>query len=253
MTATDTTRSATDDRQIPFGAASQARGRVWLALLALIAVAFIAFALPPYLTLDVGRSRIPPPPGLPFYYPLLVAHVVFAAIAMLVACLQIWPWLRRQHPQAHRIVGWIYLFGGVLPAGILGLVIGAVSPFGPVIRASNVLLALLWLICSITGFRMGRQRRLAPHRRWMVRSVTLTMSVITNRVWAVIVYLALSPQLATTFGGNEQLMVQTIAGLSGWLGWVVPLLIVEWWLVERGDSAPRPSFAAAAASPKPTG
>jgi hypothetical protein len=63
------------------------------------------------------------------------------------------------------------------------------------------------------------------------------MSVISNRVWAVIVTIALLPHLPTTFAGNEALMVQSIAGLSGWLGWVVPLLVVEWWLVERGDRA----------------
>jgi hypothetical protein len=86
---------------------------------------------------------------------------------------------------------------------------------------------------------MARQYRVAEHRRWMIRSVTLTLSIITNRIWAVMAFLVLSPQLATTFGGNEMLMVQTIAGLSGWLGWVLPLLVVEWWLVE-GQPAPAP-------------
>ena len=59
----------------------------------------------------------------------------------------------------------------------------------------------------------------------MIRSVALTLSVITNRVWAVVWFLVLSPQLATTFGGSETLMVQTIAGLSGWMGWVIPLIL----------------------------
>jgi hypothetical protein len=67
----------------------------------------------------------------------------------------------------------------------------------------------------------------------MTRSFALTMSIITNRVWAVIFTIVLAPQLSTTFGGNEALMIQTIAGLSGWLGWVLPLLAAEWWLVER--------------------
>ena len=40
---------------------AERRKRWWLALPALIAVAFIAFALPPYLTFDPTRSRIPPP------------------------------------------------------------------------------------------------------------------------------------------------------------------------------------------------
>ena len=67
----------------------------------------------------------------------------------------------------------------------------------------------------------------------MIRSVVLTLSIITNRMWAVVWVITLVPQLQTTFGGNEALMVQSIAGLSGWLGWVLPLLVAEWWLDTR--------------------
>jgi hypothetical protein len=206
----------------------------WLALLALLALAFIAFALPPYLTLDPKRSRILPAPDLAGYYPLLVAHVLFASIAMTTGCLQLWSGLRQRHPAIHRSIGRVYVFAGVIPAGTVGRVIGSVSPFGPTTRASNVLLAILWLGCTVTGFRKGQLRRFAEHRRWMIRSIALTMSIITNRLWLVIFTIVFSPRLATSFGGNEALMVQTIAGLSSWLGWVLPLLAVEWWLVERG-------------------
>jgi uncharacterized membrane protein len=206
--------------------------RIGPAVLAVIALAFMAFALPPYLSLDPTRSRIPPPAGVPAYYPLLVAHVVFASIAMASACVQLSPWIRQVRPSWHRLSGRIYVFGGVLPAGLSGLVIGSLTPFGPIIRASNVLLALLWLTCTLAGFRMARQGRYADHRRWMVRSITLTLSIITNRIWAVIFTVTLGPQLHTTFGGNEMLMVHAIAGLSGWLGWVVPLLVVEWFVIE---------------------
>jgi len=34
-------------------------------------------------------------------------------------------------------------------------------------------------------------------------------------------------------------MIQSIAGLSGWLGWVLPLLVAEWWLdTRRAPQAP---------------
>lgn len=209
-------------------------------LLGVVALAFIAFALPPYLSLDISRSRIPPPPGVGVYYPLLVGHVVFASLAMVTGIVQIIPALRTRFPEWHRRSGRVYIFAGVLPAGLTGLVIGILTPFGPVLRASNVLLAVLWLTCTFTGFRMARAGRSADHRRWMLRSVTLTLSIITNRVWAVIFTLALVPHLDTTFGGSQALMVQTIAGLSGWLGWVLPLLAVEWWLIEGGRRQPTP-------------
>jgi hypothetical protein len=208
--------------------------RTWaVAPLMLLALAFISYSLPPYLTLDPSRSRVAPPAGVPGYYPALVAHVVFGSSAMITACLQIWPWLRRDHPELHRRLGLLYIFGGVLPAGVMGLTIGAVSPFGPVIGASNVVLAIVWLTVTMTGYRAGRRHAWIEHRRWMTRSAVLTFSVITNRMWMVIWVIVFIPQLDTTFGGNERLMIQTIAGLSGWLGWVIPLVVTEWRL-ERG-------------------
>jgi hypothetical protein len=64
----------------------------------------------------------------------------------------------------------------------------------------------------------------------MIRSFALTMSIITNRVWVIVWIIVLSPLLDTTFGGSEQAFTQTVAGLTTWTGWVVPLLISQWWL-----------------------
>ena len=210
--------------------------RPWtIAPLLVLVVAFVAFSLPPYLTGDPAQSRVPVGAGGRSYYAMLVAHVIFGSIAILTCCFQVWPWFRGRFPEIHRRIGYTYVFAGVLPAGVLGLIIGAQSPFGPVLAASNVLLAIVWLVVTALGFRAGRAYRLAEHRRWMTRSVVLTLSIITNRVWAVVWVITLSPQLATTFGGDERLMVQAIAGLAGWLGWVLPLVIAELWLDARGE------------------
>jgi hypothetical protein len=211
--------------------------RPWIAPLALVAVGFVAVSLPPYLGGDPSRSRVPP--SFPFHYPILVAHVVFGSIALLGACLQIWPWFRRRYRAGHRWIGRAYVFAGVLPAGLLALPMGALSPFGPVARASNVLLASLWLAFTITGYRRARQSRYAEHRRWMIRSFTLTASIITNRIWGPLAYLAIAPGLGTS--DEDPLLRWTVAGLSTWLGWVIPLLCAEWWL-ERGEP-PRQSSA----------
>jgi hypothetical protein len=219
------------------------RRRSWVGPLMFLAIAFIVLSVPRYLTLDPSRSLVPQPGGFSLHYPLLVAHVTFGSVAMLTCCVQVWPWFRRRNPAAHRTIGRIYVFGGVVPAGLLGLTIGALSPFGPMIRVSNVLLAILWLTFTITGLRMARQHRFVEHRRWMIRSFALTMSIITNRVWGVIAAIVLMPQLNTTFEGSEAMMRQTIAGLAGWLGWVVTLLIAEWWLErEVAIRAPRPGL-----------
>ncbi|WP_405150015.1 DUF2306 domain-containing protein [Sphaerisporangium sp. NBC_01403] len=212
--------------------------RPWMAPLGFLVVVFLAFSLPPYLTGDPGQSRVPQPPGFPAHYPLLVAHVMFASIAMLTCFMQVWPWFRRRHPVVHRYTGRVYVFAGVLPAGLTGLIVGARTPFGPVLAVSDVMLALLWLAFTATGYRMARQRRYVEHRRWMLRSFALTFSIITNRIWGVIATVVLSPSLETTFQGNETMLAWTVSALSGWLGWTVTLLAVEWWL-ERGDARKR--------------
>jgi hypothetical protein len=209
--------------------------RPWIVPLASISIIFVAFSLPPYLSLNPERSRVPQPDDFAAHYPLLVAHVVFGAVALLTASPQVWPWFRQRYPVAHRLIGRVYVWGGVLPAGIIALPIGALSPFGPLARVSTVLMASLWLFFTVTGYWMARRHRYVEHRRWMIRSFALTASTITNRLWAVIGFLVLSPQLDTTFEGSEKMLTWTIAGLSTWLGWVIPLLIAEWWL-DRGES-----------------
>ncbi|MER5267088.1 DUF2306 domain-containing protein [Actinosynnema sp. NPDC002837] len=212
--------------------------RPWVAPFAFLVLVFVAFSLPPYLTLDPALSRVPEPPAHPWHFPVLVAHVVFGSVAILTCVVQVWPWFRQRYPVAHRRVGRVYVLGGVLPAGVTALAIGAVSPFGPLNQAGNVLMGSLWLVFTAVGFRMARQRRFVDHRRWMIRSFALTASIMTNRIWGVVATITLSPQLDTTFGGSEVALLQAISGMAAWLGWVIPLLVAEWWL-ERGDARKR--------------
>ncbi|TMR12980.1 DUF2306 domain-containing protein [Nonomuraea turkmeniaca] len=212
--------------------------RPWVAPLAVVAVAFVAFSLPPYLSMDPSQSRVPAPDFFPPHFVVLSLHVVFGSIAVITCCLQVWPWFRARHPRAHRIVGRVYVFAGCLPGGLLALVVAVATPFGPVAGASSVVLALLWLGCTLAGWRMARQRRFVDHRRWMIRSFALTMSIITNRLWTVVFVITLAPQLDQTYNGDQAMVAGTIAGLSAWLGWVLPLMLAEWWL-ERGDAAKR--------------
>lgn len=218
--------------------------RPWVAPLAVVAIAFVAFSLPPYLSMNPAMSRVPAPDFFPPHFAVLSLHVIFGSIAMITCCLQIWPWFRERYPQAHRRIGRVYVFGGCLPSGVLGLIVSVTTPyFGPVTAASGVVLASLWVACTLAGWRMARQRRFVDHRRWMVRSFALTLSIITNRLWGVVFVIALSPELETTFHGDEALLASTVSALSAWLGWVLPLLFAEWWL-ERGDAAKRRARAA---------
>ncbi|MEU7858403.1 DUF2306 domain-containing protein [Nonomuraea sp. NPDC049141] len=213
--------------------------RPWVVPLMLVVLGFLAFSIPPYTSLDPALSRVPPPEGFPLYYPFLAAHVMFSSVALLTCGLQVWPWFRERHPVAHRRIGRVYIFGGVIPGGLAGFVVGASTPYGDGARVSNMLLATLWTLFTVTGFRMARQHRYADHRRWMLRSFALTASIITNRIWGLVMFLILLPEFETTYGGDMQEVIKASAGVTTWLGWTVPLLIVEWWLVERGRARRR--------------
>jgi uncharacterized membrane protein len=169
----------------------------WLTpALAVIVGAFLAFSLPPYFT---GGTRVPA--TFAAHYPLLVAHVMLASVAMVAAVTQIWPRLPARHPALHRRVGRVYVCTAI-PAAACAMVIGAATPFGPFLAVSNVFLAALWLWFTINGYLAARRRRFADHRRHMVRSATLALSIITNRIWTPILFLALHPLQDSVFGGK---------------------------------------------------
>lgn len=109
------------------------------------------------------------------------------------------------------------------------------TPFGPILAVSNVVLATLWLWLTIAGWRAGRQRRFAAHRRHMLRSGVLALSTITNRIWTPILFIALEPLRDGVFGGDDERYLWLVAGLGAWLGWTVPMLALQWWLSRRPE------------------
>jgi uncharacterized membrane protein len=213
--------------------ASQPPKTTWLAPgLAVVVVAFLTYSLPPYFT---GGTRVPA--TFAWHYPLLVAHVMFASAAMVTAVAQIWPGLRASKPTLHRRVGLVYVYTAI-PAAACAMVIGAATPFGPFLAVSNVFLASLWLWFTINGYVAARHRRFAQHRRHMVGSATLALSIITNRIWTPVLVIAFQPLQDSVFGGNEEDFVWIVAGVGAWLGWTIPFGTVQWWLNRKSEIPP---------------
>nr|CRL75177.1 hypothetical protein CPGR_03950 [Mycolicibacterium komanii] len=199
----------------------------WALGLAIVVACFLGFSVPPYLT---GGTRVPA--TFEWHYPLLVAHVVSATIAMVAAVVQIWPRLRMRRPAVHRHCGRLYVVAA-LPAAASAIAIGALTPFGPYLAVSNVTLGALWLWFTVRGYLAGRARRVPEHRRNMICSAVLALSVITNRIWTPIIFIALHPLQDNVFDGNAEHFEWFAAGLGAWLGWTVPFGIVQWWLARR--------------------
>jgi hypothetical protein len=214
--------------------------RPWIGPLMLLAATFLAFSVPRYLTFDPAQSNVPAPEGFGAHYGLLVAHVLAGTVAMVTACFQIWPAFRARYPKAHRIMGRVYVFAGVLPAGVCAVVVGVVSPFGPVTRVANVTLGVLWLAFTVAGLRMAIRRRYVEHRRWMVRSFSLTFAIITTRICSTIFGFVLYGEQMAEITGPTDPRAQVFGAAGVWFGIVLNLMIADWWLDRRAASRRRP-------------
>jgi uncharacterized membrane protein len=201
--------------------AERIRARKWFAPgLAVVVVVFLAYSLPPYFT---GGTRVPATFAL--HYPLLVGHVMFASVAMVTAVVQLWPGAPTKRPVLHRRVGRVYV-STAIPAAVCAMVIGAATPFGPLLAVSNVLLASLWLWFTINGYLAARRRQFSRHRHHMILSATLALSIITNRIWTPALVIALLPLQDSMFGGDQEHFVWSVAGIGAWLGWSIPFFTV---------------------------
>lgn len=107
---------------------------------------------------------------------------------------------------------------------------------GTSVCVSSVISSSLWVACTLMGWRAIRQSRQADHRRWMIRSFALTMSIVMSRVLGELFTATILPMPQTTDPAQLGAWGQTLAGLAVWPGWILPLLFAEWWVVERGNS-----------------
>ncbi|MFD8645423.1 DUF2306 domain-containing protein [Streptomyces zaomyceticus] len=197
--------------------------RPWVLPLGVVVFAFLSFVWPPYLGLDPKASLIPIRPGSPQHYPMLVAHIATGTIALVTVVLQLWPWLRRSHPAAHRLIGRAYVFAGVLPSALLAFFITPLS-MGP--SVGTTLGGVLWLFTTGMGFTRAVQGRILAHRMWMLYSFAFAINIVWGRVFVV---------LLMSLGVQNQAIWSQVAGTAPWLGWVINLFLVQWWLNRTAD------------------
>lgn len=226
------------------------RRQYWVLLFAIYCIGFAIYGESRYLTFDPALSRaLPPRADVPFQYPLLALHVLFGAVAITLAPLQVWPWLRERHPRVHRRIGLVYFLAGVFPAGILAVGVAILTTAGQSTRMSLFALSVLWLITTVAGFTAALRGRYDDHRRWMVRNVALTTSIVTARPIFYANFYVISWWLSPTYA-KEPFTQFTQAYATGiWLSIIIHLVIAEWVILRprrraRRIAPQRPAVAA---------
>jgi hypothetical protein len=209
----------TQDIRITSHGSTGWRQNAWLIPVAVVLLDLLIVSLPPFLTFDpTVRQALANSATPDLHYGLILIHVLFGTIAVVTACLGVWPWLRIRHPAAHRWSGRLYVFLGAMPAALLSLGVnylhnGWHGDMGGYVQAG------FWFLTTLIGYVAIRKGNYLRHRRWMLYSFAMTTSVI----WG---------PLGAEFIPAEGLLY--LHELTRWVGWLVNLIVIKWWL-DRTD------------------
>ncbi|MFC0332397.1 DUF2306 domain-containing protein [Paenibacillus sepulcri] len=129
-------------------------------ILILVSFGIMIPFMTPYLTLNPANSRISITSGT-VQYPVLVAHIAFACIALIAGYLQFADRIRLHRPKLHRYAGRVYV-GSVLISRLLALVlVFYVGDF--TIAVSFLVLSILWMLTCWRGYRTAVQHKFDEH------------------------------------------------------------------------------------------
>lgn len=109
-------------------------------------------------------------------------HFGVGGLALLLGPFQFLPGLRARRPALHRWTGRVYV-AACFMSGIAALVLAGTTPRGLIAQLGFGLLGIFWLITTGVALARAMQRRFAEHRRWMIRSYSLTLAAVTLRIY----------------------------------------------------------------------
>lgn len=146
-----------------------------------------------------------------------VSHLLTAIAPLVLGPFQFWTWFRKHHLKWHRLLGKLYIIG-CLFGGLTALYLGYTQPYeGSIVPV--MILACLWLFMTISAWLSVKNRNIAAHRLFMIRSYTLTF---------VFVFLRILGDLIDNYGLLSFIENAAIRDTTQeWLSWVIPLLTVE--------------------------
>lgn len=155
---------------------------------------------------------------LKHYQIAFFTHVYTSIIVHLAGITQFSGYLRKKFTALHRYLGFIYVVGVLFFASPSGLVMGYYANGGLIAQISFSVLAVLWFYFTLVATIAAKKKDWKTHQKHMLRSYALTLSAVTLRIfkWVISNTLELPPM--------DTYQVVSIAG------WVVNLLVVEWYI-----------------------
>lgn len=217
-------------------AGPSAAGRIGWLFVTLTALAIVAYSAVPYFTASLpqlageGMGLADHYASQPaFVQAALYAHIVGAAVALVLGPLQFWRALRQRAPRVHRWTGRAYL-GGVALGGIAGLAIAPFGAAGFVGLFGFGALAVLWLVTGWRAYRSIRRGEIPSHQAWMIRNFALTYAAVMLRIWLPVLLVVQIPFGSFDF---DSAFANAYAAVP-FLCWLPNLVVAEWLIRRRG-------------------
>ena len=158
------------------------------------------------------------------------SHALLALPVVFGAPLQFIPKLLRSAPRVHRWIGRVYAVGAS-GAAILAIYLGATIEYEGS-RLSIIITGVLWLFFTLAAWKAAVDRNFVAHRAFMIRSYTLALVL----VWLRVMYDF--QEYLFFYVRNEEMRDAT----REWASWVIPLLVVEFWISWLPKLRPKKSF-----------
>lgn len=200
-------------------------------LLVIVSIGVMTPFVAPYLTFNPDNSRIVIiSPTI--QYPVLIAHIVFACLALISGFIQFIKRTRLQKPKIHRFLGRLYV-GSILISGLLALVLVFYAEnFTKAI--SFLVLSLIWLYTCWKGLRAAVGKEMNEHRRWMFRSYGVTLVAVSARLLVPVLLLTYYILNGFSLPAGREKMIEEVLNVNIWVGLILNFIIIEWRILNSG-------------------
>ena len=142
----------------------------------ILTFAYLVLLVLPHLEVDAHVF-----PNLPqLNTSILWIHVICAFPPLLIGPITFNKSSRFNNPAMHRWLGTIYCLG-IWISALSGILLASTNRAGIGAQLGFGILGVLWFCTTLLAYKTAREKNFVAHRRWMIRSYSLTLAVVSIR------------------------------------------------------------------------
>ena len=157
------------------------------------------------------------------------SHVYTSIFVLILGIPQFISWVRQKLPSWHKNLGKIYISIVLFVAAPSGFIMAIYANGNSFTKFSFILQSILWFAFTLYAFRLVRTKNWKKHEHFMIRSYALTLSAISLRLFKWIIV------------GIWELPPMDTYKIVAWLGWIVNLIIAEFYIYLKRKNSTTPA------------